>query len=144
MVKKSNTIANIKRIVDPCVVSILRCMSNEFGKLSQNLHQFFWNEYFLASKSQGQGRQVSALHLILMFVLVHLSWLNIVIIFTILSRVKNTIILFQVSMCMISYCNLLEEGNYKAELVNGMLLRSGIFWNNSKSIGNKKEVFLFQ
>ena len=138
MVKKSNTIANIKRIVDPCVVSILRFMSNEFGKLSQNLHQFFWNEYFLASKSQGQGRKVSALHLILMFVLVHLWWLNIVIIFTILSRVKNTIILFQVSMCMIYY-NLLEEGNYMAELVNGIVLPLAIFWNNSKSIGNKNE-----
>ena len=143
MVKKSNTIANIKRIVDPCVVSILRCMSNEFGKLSQNLHQFFWNEYFLASKSQGQGRQVSALHLILMFVLVHLWWLNIVIIFTILSRVKNTIILFQVSMCMIYY-NLLEEGNYMAELVNGIVLPLAIFWNNSKSIGNKNEVFFLE
>ena len=129
---------------DPCVVSILRCMSNEFGNLSQNLHQFFWHEYFFALKSQDEGRQVLVLHLILIFVLVQFWWLNMVSIFTILSRVKNTIILFQVSMCMISYCNLLEEGNYKAELVNGMLLRSGIFWNNSKSIGNKKEVFLFQ
>ena len=128
---------------DPCVVSILRCMSNEFGNLSQNLHQFFWHEYFLALKSQDEGRQVLVLHLILIFVLVQFWWLNMVSIFTILSRVKNTIILFQVSMCMIYY-NLLEEGNYMAELVNGIVLPLAIFWNNSKSIGNKNEVFFLE